>query len=104
MEKATLTGINYDVFADFIPVVVQIIIFLLYLYPKGYDMTIPEHIKAKRKQYRLTQVELAERAGVGLRFVRELERGKSTVQLNKVNMVLKLFGEELKPAKIEQML
>ncbi|MCI6113060.1 MAG: type II toxin-antitoxin system Y4mF family antitoxin [Rikenellaceae bacterium] len=67
-------------------------------------MTIPEHIKAKRKQYRLTQVELAERAGVGLRFVRELERGKSTVQLNKVNMVLKLFGEELKPAKIEQML
>ena len=67
-------------------------------------MTIPEHIKAKRKQYRLTQVELAERAGVGLRFVRELERGKSTVQLNKVNMVLKLFGEELKPAKIEQIL
>lgn len=74
------------------------------MYPKGYDMTIPEHIKDKRKQYRLTQVELAERAGVGLRFVRELERGKSTVQLNKVNMVLKLFGEELKPAKIEQML
>lgn len=74
------------------------------MYPKGYDMAIPEHIKAKRKQYRLTQVELAERAGVGLRFVRELERGKSTVQLNKVNMVLKLFGEELKPAKIEQML
>ena len=67
-------------------------------------MTIPEHIKAKRKQYRITQVELAERAGVGLRFVRELERGKSTVQLNKVNMVLKLFGEELKPAKMEQML
>ena len=67
-------------------------------------MTIPEHIKAKRKQYRLTQVELAERAGVGLRFVRELERGNSTVQLNKVNMVLKLFGEELKPAKMEQML
>ena len=67
-------------------------------------MTSPEHIKAKREQYRLTQVELAERAGVGLRFVRELERGKSTVQLNKVNMVLKLFGEELKPAKMEQML
>jgi hypothetical protein len=33
--------------------------------------------------------------------VRELERGKSTVQLDKVNMVLKLFGEELKPAKLE---
>ena len=65
-------------------------------------MTIAEHIKAKRKGFRLTQVELAERAGVGLRFVRELERGKETVQLDKVNLVLKLFGEELKPSKIEQ--
>ena len=62
-------------------------------------MTIAEHIKAKRKEFRLTQVELAERAGVGLRFVRELERGKGTVQLDKVNLVLKLFGEELKPSK-----
>lgn len=67
-------------------------------------MTISEHIKARRKQYGLTQVELAERAGVGLRFVRELERGKSTVQLDKVNAVLKLFGEELKPARMEQLL
>ena len=39
---------------------------------------------------------------VPLRFVRELERGKETVQLDKVNLVLKLFGEELKPSKIEQ--
>lgn len=65
-------------------------------------MTISEHIKLRRKQHGLTQVELAERAGVGLRFVRELERGKVTVQLDKVNLVLKLFGEELKPSKIEQ--
>ena len=75
------------------------------MYPIGYKlhyMTIAEHIKAKRKEFRLTQVELAERAGVGLRFVRELERGKETVQLDKVNLVLKLFGEELKPNKIEQ--
>ena len=69
---------------------------------KLYYMTISEHIKTIRKQYGLTQVKLAERAGVGLRFVRELERGKPTVQLDKVNMVLKLFGEELKPAKIDQ--
>ena len=65
-------------------------------------MTISEHIKLRRKQHGLTQVELAVRAGVGLRFVRELERGKVTVQLDKVNLVLKLFGEELKPSKIEQ--
>ena len=60
-----------------------------------------QYIKVKRKEFHLTQVELAERAGVGLRFVRELERGKDTVQLDKVNLVLKLFGEELKPAKME---
>ncbi len=53
------------------------------------------YIKEKRKQLKLTQPELASRAGVGLRFVRELERGKQTVQLNKVNQVLALFGSEL---------
>jgi y4mF family transcriptional regulator len=52
-------------------------------------------IKEKRKQLNLTQPELAERAGVGLRFVRELEQGKQTVQLDKVNQVLSLFGSEL---------
>ena len=64
-------------------------------------MIISEHVKAKRKEFGLTQMELSERECVGLRFVRELERGKSTVQLDKVNMVLKLFGEELQPAKID---
>ena len=65
-------------------------------------MTIGEHIKAKRKQFKLTQVDLAWRAGVGLRFVRELERGKASVQLDKVNQVLILFGEELKPVKMRR--
>ncbi len=51
--------------------------------------------------FNLSQVELAERAGVGIRFVRELENGKPTVQMNKVNQVLALFGETLQPAKIE---
>ena len=75
------------------------------MYPSGYNighMTLAEHIKNKRKTFGITQVELAERSGVGLRFVRELERGKTTVQLNKVNMVLQLFGEELRPAKIDE--
>ena len=63
-------------------------------------MNIGEYIQAKRKLHGLTQVELAERSGVGVRFVRELERGKSTVQLDKVNQVLALFGEELAPTKI----
>ena len=56
---------------------------------------IAKFIKARRKQLKLTQTALAERAGVGLRFVRELEQGKQTVQLDKVNLVLALFGSEL---------
>ena len=63
-------------------------------------MNLGEYIREKRKLYKLTQIELAERSGVGVRFIRELERGKATVQLDKVNLVLALFGETLKPAKI----
>lgn len=53
------------------------------------------HLKLKRKQNNLTQSELALKAGVGLRFVRDLEQGKSTLRMDKVNDVLRLFGEEL---------
>ena len=52
-------------------------------------------IKQKRKQLNITQAELASKAGVGLRFVRELEQGKSTVRLDKVNEVLSLFGQQV---------
>ena len=62
-------------------------------------MMLSEHIKEKRKKNRLTQVELAERAGVGLRFVRDLEQGKHTLRMDKVNQVLALFGECLGPVK-----
>lgn len=64
-------------------------------------MGLSEHIKNKRKRFGLTQVELAERAGVGLRFVRDLEQGKSTLRMDKVNDVLELFGETLGPVKDE---
>ncbi len=64
-------------------------------------MEIGEYIRSKRKMFNLSQVELAERAGVGIRFIRELENGKPTVQMNKVNQVLALFGEILRPAKME---
>jgi y4mF family transcriptional regulator len=57
--------------------------------------SISDFIKEKRKQLKLTQPDLAERAGVGLRFVRELEQGKQTVRLDKVNQVLALFGSKL---------
>ena len=56
-------------------------------------------VKEKRKKLNLTQIELAEKAGVGIRFIRELEQGKETLQLNKINQVLYLFGHEAGPVK-----
>lgn len=57
-------------------------------------------IKDLRKEYNLTQEDLAMKSGVGLRFVRELEQGKPTVRMDKVNQVLALFSMELVPERI----
>jgi len=65
-------------------------------------MKLSAFIKQKRSEVGLTQPELAEKAGVGLRFVRELEQGKETLKLDKVNQVLKLFGYEVGPVKSDQ--
>ena len=61
--------------------------------------TLSQYVKDLRKQYHLTQEDLAEKAGVGLRFVRDLEQGKTTLRMDKVNQVLSLFGAELAPVK-----
>ncbi len=58
-------------------------------------MVLNEFVKMKRKAVKLTQPELAEKAGVGLRFVRELEQGKESLKIDKVNQVLRLFGYEV---------
>ena len=58
-------------------------------------MNIADFVKGKRKMVRLTQPELVNKAGVGLRFIRELEQGKETLRLDKVNQVLQLFGYEV---------
>jgi y4mF family transcriptional regulator len=65
-------------------------------------MELSVFIKEKRKQTNLTQQDLAEKAGVGLRFVRELEQGKTTLRVDKVNQVLRLFGHELSPTEINR--
>ena len=57
--------------------------------------TLSKYVKAMRKQYNLTQVELSEKSGVGLRLVRKLEQGKQTLRLDKVNQILNLFGSEV---------
>lgn len=59
-------------------------------------------VKQRRKQNNLTQTELALKAGVGLRFVRDLEQGKTTLRMDKVNDVLRLFGEELGVEKMDR--
>ncbi|MBQ9194606.1 MAG: helix-turn-helix transcriptional regulator [Bacteroidales bacterium] len=63
-------------------------------------MELGAYIKAKRNMYGRSQVELAMRASVGVRFIKDMESGKPTLQLDKVNQVLYLFGEELAPQKI----
>ena len=57
-------------------------------------------VKQRRRLLRLSQPDLAAKAGVGLRFVRELEQGKSTLRLDKVNAVLQLFGHEVGPVPV----
>jgi len=65
-------------------------------------MTLSKYVKQMRKQYGLTQVDLSEKSGVGLRFVRDLEQGKKSMRMDKVNQVLSLFGAELAPAPIDR--
>ncbi|MCX6207989.1 MAG: helix-turn-helix transcriptional regulator [Bacteroidetes bacterium] len=62
-------------------------------------MKLSVFVKEKRKTASLTQPELAEKAGVGLRFLREIEQGKESLRLDKVNQVLKLFGYEVGAVK-----
>ena len=65
-------------------------------------MAISEFVRQKRKEYKLTQRDLADRAGVGIRFIRELEAGKPTLRIDKVNVVLDLFGHQLGPVPSKQ--
>lgn len=62
-----------------------------------YNNYISNFVKYNRSKLRMTQEELAEKAGVGLRFIRELEQGKETLRMDKVNQVLALFGYTIAP-------
>ncbi len=63
---------------------------------------ISNFVQTRRKQAKLTQPELALKAGVGLRFVRDLEQGKNTMRMDKVNDVLLLFGASLGVVAIDR--
>jgi y4mF family transcriptional regulator len=82
-----LTGCNFE---------------LIYTFKGILFMELSAFVKGRRKLSRLTQVELGSKAGVGLRFVRELEQGKKTLRMDKVNQVLLLFGQELGPVPVDR--
>lgn len=63
---------------------------------------IAKFIKSNRRAAGLTQEEFAVRSGLGLRFVRELEQGKESVRMDKVNVALAMFGMEAVPGRLEK--
>ena len=78
-------GIKQEIFIIFVPEEVS----------KMNNLSLNEYVKSKRKSLGLSREEFALKAGVGLRFLRELEQGKETLKMDKVNQVLKLFGMQL---------
>jgi len=61
---------------------------------------IADFVRANRKASKMTQTELSDLTGVGLRFVRDLEQGKPNLMTDKVNQVLLFFGHTLTPTPI----
>ena len=92
MQNCTLSGIKNKKTIDIIPERVY----------NNRMNTIAEFIKQKRKEMGLTQEEFAIRSGLGLRFVRELEQGKETVRMDKVNQALSMFGMKAVPGRKDE--
>ena len=63
---------------------------------------LSQYVKSMRRKHGLTQEDLSAKSGVGLRFIRDLEQGKATLRMDKVNQVLNLFGAELGPVMMER--
>lgn len=64
---------------------------------------LAEFVKERRKEVNLTQEEFAERAGVALTVVRKIEQGKTNLNMDKVNLVLSMFGHELAPVDSKEL-
>jgi y4mF family transcriptional regulator len=62
-------------------------------------MQLATFVKSRRKKVNLTQEEFADRAGVALTVIRKIEQGKTNLNLDKVNLVLSMFGHELGPVE-----
>lgn len=64
---------------------------------------LSEFVKERRKEVNLTQEEFADRAGVALTVVRKIEQGKTNLNMDKVNLVLSMFGHELAPVNSKEL-
>lgn len=64
---------------------------------------LSEFVKERRKEVHLTQEEFAERSGVALTVIRKIEQGKTNLNMDKVNLVLRMFGHELAPVNSKEM-
>jgi y4mF family transcriptional regulator len=65
--------------------------------------SLGEFVKERRREVHLTQEEFAERAGVALTVVRKIEQGKTNLNMDKVNSVLRMFGHELAPVNLRDL-
>lgn len=80
----------------------KIVVSNIIVFCGGAMKVISEFIKQNRKALGLTQEEFAMRAGLGLRFVRELEQGKKTLRLDKVNQALAVFGAQVSVGRLNR--
>lgn len=64
---------------------------------------LPEFVKEKRREANMTQEEFADRTGVALTVIRKIEQGKTNLQLDKVNLVLEMFGHTLMPVSFKEL-
>ncbi|MCB0836616.1 MAG: helix-turn-helix transcriptional regulator [Bacteroidetes bacterium] len=64
---------------------------------------LSEFVKTRRKEAGLTQEEFADRAGVALTVLRKIEQGKTNLNLEKVNLILRMFGHELAPVNSKEL-
>ncbi len=65
--------------------------------------TLADFVKQRRKEVNLTQQEFAERAGIALTVIRKIEQGKTNLSMDKVNLVLKMFGHQLAPVNSNEL-
>ena len=65
---------------------------------------LSDFVKERRKEVNLTQQEFAERSGVALTVIRKIEQGKTNMNLDKVNLILSMFGHELAPVNQKELI